>query len=60
MKRVKLNTNTMKNNLFVNLKRVHVILRLVGRGITLTLPLCHLSTLRHKQDGDNLKIKNSM
>jgi len=53
VKRVKLNKNTTKTNLSVNPKRVHVILRLVGREITLTLPLCHISTRRHKQDGDN-------
>jgi hypothetical protein len=41
----------------VNPKRVRVILRLVERGITLTLPLFHLSTRRHKQDDDNLTTK---
>jgi len=43
----------------VNPKRVRVILRLVERGITLTLPLFHLSTRRHKQDDDNLTTKKN-
>lgn len=60
VKRVKLTKNTMKNNLSVNPKRVRVILRLVEGGITLTLPLCHLSTRCHKQAGDNLTMKNTM